>query len=87
MKEKMHLVLEMPAAGKNHRHAFLVGGGNHVFVSDAPARLDGRSRTCVCGGNQAIRKRKERIGGNGGTFEGEAGFACFPNRDTGTVHP
>ena len=87
MKEKMHLVLEMPAAGKNHRHAFLVGGGNHVFVSDASARLDGRRRTCVCGGNLAIRKRKKRIGGNGGTFEREAGFACFPDRDTGTVHP
>ena len=58
MKEKMHLVLEMPAAGKNHRHAFLVGGGNHVFVSDAPTRLDGRRRTCVCGSNQAIRKGK-----------------------------
>ena len=77
MKEEMHLVLEIPAAGKNHRHAFLVGGGNRVFVSDAPARLDGRSRTCVCGGNQAIRKGKNASEATEGTFEERLASPAF----------
>jgi len=44
--------------------AAIIGGGDHLVVADRAAGLDHRGRTGFDGDQQAVRKRKERIGRN-----------------------
>ena len=69
----MHLVLEVPAAGKSHRHAFRWRSNPSSSLTLPPGWMAARTRLRQ---QSSHPQRKERIGG-GRTFEGKAGFAAF----------
>ena len=58
------LVPEMADAGEDHRHITLVSRGDYFGIPNRSARLNGTGRAGISGGEEAVRKWKERITGN-----------------------
>ena len=79
------LVPEMTSAGEDHGNATLVGGGDHLGITDGSARLNGSSRSCFRSRNETIREWEEGIGADNASLEGEAGLASFPDSDPGGI--
>ena len=67
------LVTEMTYAGEHHREAALVGGGDHLVVAHAAARLDHRRGAGVGDDVEAVAEREERVGRDDRAGEREAG--------------
>ena len=56
-----NLVPEMADPREDHGNAELIGGRDHLFVSDRPPRLDDRGRAGLGHRFQAIGERKEGV--------------------------
>ena len=52
---------EMPVAGEGHGHVALVGGDDDLGVALGAARLYGRGRAGLGGGDEAVGERKKGI--------------------------
>ena len=57
-------VPEVADAGEHHRDAALVGGGDHLVVAHAAARLDDGDRAVVGDDVEAVAEREERVRGD-----------------------
>ena len=77
---KNALVPEVPAAGKDHRHPMLVGGGNYLVIATGAARLHDGGRACLGDCVKAVSEWKERIRGGNGPAESSPGL------EGGNVH-
>ncbi len=53
---------EVANAGKDHREALLIGGGDHLRVAERPARLDHGGRAGFRRGEEPVGEGKERVG-------------------------
>ena len=60
---------EMSHAGKGHREAALIGGGDNFRIPDRAAWLDSRGGPCFRGRDQSVRKRKEGVAANHAAFQ------------------
>ena len=54
---------EVALAGEAHCDAVLIGGGDHVVVTDAAAGLDHGGDTRCRGGIESVAEREERVAG------------------------
>src|SRR2546422_11714955 len=55
-------VPEVAQTGEEHRHAVLVGGGDHVLVAHGAARLDHGAHARLGHDVEAVAEREERVG-------------------------
>ena len=78
---------KMADTSEDHRHLALVGSGDHFFIANRSARLNGAGRAGVSGRDESIRKREKGITGDGAAFEGEPGCFRFPNRNPRCINP
>src|SRR5262245_60060153 len=67
-------VLEMPAAGEDHRDAVLVGGGGDLFILDAAAGLNNGGDARGSGAVDRVGEREKGVGRQDRALRAVAGF-------------
>src|SRR4051812_18723558 len=75
----IHSMSKMAKTGEDHRDVAFVGDGDDFGIADGAAWLNGGGGAGFGGGDEAVGERKKCIAANHTAFEGEAGFACFPD--------
>src|SRR5678816_999063 len=64
---RARLMSELTLAGEDHRHAALVGGGDHFGVANGTTRLDDRAHARLGRLIDAVAERKECVRSEDGT--------------------
>src|SRR5690606_30989788 len=72
---------EVAHTGKHHRHAVLVGGGDHFLVADRAARLDHAGDAVGGGVVDTVAEREEGVGGHHGILHFQARMLGLDGRD------
>src|ERR1700730_10588480 len=80
-RRQKSLVPEVAHTGKNHSHAELVGGSDHVSIANRASRLNNGSRTGFCRFFHAIREREEGVGRNRASGKRKARCTRFDYRN------
>src|SRR5947208_6198981 len=76
-------VPEVAVSGEDHGHTVLLGGGDDLFVSNGPTRLDHRGDPRLAGTVKAVAEREEGVRGQ----DGPAGpLSRGPGRDVHRGH-
>src|SRR5580704_3073633 len=81
-----NLVPEMAHAGKNHSHTELVGGRDHVSITNRASRLNNGSRTGLSRFLHAVREREEGVGRNRASGKRKTRCGRFDDRNLHGIH-
>ena len=76
---------EVAGAGEGHGEVAFVGGGDDFGVAHGAAGLDGGGGAGFGSGDEAVGEGEEGITTHDTSFEGEFGFAGFPNGDAAGI--
>lgn len=76
---------EVAVTGEDHGHVAFVGGGDHFFIADGSAGLDGGFGSGIGRSKEAVSEGEERVAGNDAAIKREAGFLGFPDGDTAGI--